>query len=89
MTLVGRQISIHDGRLDLLATAPRDRWVVIEIKAGRLDAGSLGQALYYASSLVHLAGNDVFEKLQPGLGKLGDAEMLSARVKELLDGEDD
>ena len=54
LTLVGRQISIHDGRLDLLAIDAQDRWVVIEIKPGRLDAGALGQALYYASSLAHL-----------------------------------
>ena len=89
LTPVGRQISIHDGRLDPLAIDAQDRWVVIEIKPGRLDAGALGQALYYASSLAHLGGNDLFEKLQAGVGKLGDAEMLSARVKELLDGEDD
>lgn len=63
--------------------------MVIEIKPVRLDAGALGQALYYASSLAHFGGNDLFEKLQPGLGRFGDVEMLSARVKELLDGEGD
>ena len=78
LTLVGRQISIHDGRLDLLAIVGQDRWMLIEIKPGRLDAGALGQALYYASSLAHLGVHDLFEKLQLGLGKFGDAEMLSA-----------
>ena len=89
LTLVGRQISIDDGRLDLLAIDAQDRWVVIEIKPGRLDSGALAQGLYYASSLAHIGGNELFEKLQPRLGQLGDAEMLSARVKEQLDGEDE
>ena len=89
LTLVGRQVSIDDGRLDLLAIDAQDRWVVIEIKPGRLDSGALAQGLYYASSLAHIGGNDLFEKLQPHLGQLGDAAMLSSRVKEQLDGEDE
>ena len=39
--LVGRQVSIDDGRLDLLAIDSQDRWIVIEIKPGRLDSGTL------------------------------------------------
>ena len=31
LTIVGQQVSIDDGRLDLLALAARDRWVVIEL----------------------------------------------------------
>ena len=45
LTLVGRQVSIDDGRLDLLAIDSRDHWVVIEIKPGMLDSGALAQAL--------------------------------------------
>ena len=43
LTLVGRQISIDDGRLDLLAIDSQDRWVVIEIKPGVLDSSTLAQ----------------------------------------------
>ena len=50
LTLIGRQISIDDGRLDLLALDSQDRWVVIEIKPGMLYSDALHQALYYASS---------------------------------------
>ena len=35
LTLVGRQITIDDGRLDLLAIDSQDRWLVIEISLGR------------------------------------------------------
>ena len=51
LTLVGQQVKIDDGILDLLAVDTQDRWVVIEIKSGTLDSGALSQALYYASSI--------------------------------------
>ena len=87
LTLVGRQISVDDGRLDLLAIDSQDRWVVIEIKPGELDSGTLAQALYYASSIARLSADELYEKLEPRLGDFGDAERLSARVKQQLDGE--
>ena len=62
--LVGRQVTIDDGRLDLLAIDSQDRWVVIEIKPGRLDSGALGQALYYAASLARLDADELYEKLE-------------------------
>ncbi len=89
LTLVGRQVSIDDGRLDLLAIDSQDRWVVIEVKPGMLDAGALGQALYYAASIVRLDAEQLGAKLIPGLGRLGDAERLAARVKQQLDGEEE
>ena len=89
LTLVGRQIIIDDGRLDLLAIDSRDRWVVIEVKPGVLDSGALQQALYYASSLARLSADELYEKLEHGLNKLGDAERLSASVKRQLEGEEE
>ncbi|WP_420449262.1 endonuclease NucS domain-containing protein [Candidatus Palauibacter sp.] len=84
LTLVGRQVSIDDGRLDLLAIDSQDRWVLIEIKPGMIDSGALGQALYYASSLARLDADDLSRKLEGGLGKFGNVKMLSRRVRELL-----
>ena len=83
-TLVGRQVSIYDGRLDLLAIDSRDRWLVIEIKPGRLDSGALGQALYYASSLARLDADELRGKLEPDLAKFGDRKTLSEKVKQQL-----
>jgi len=87
LTLVGRQVSIDDGRLDLLAIDSQDRWVVIEIKPGVLDAGALEQAIYYASSLARLDADEIEGKLKDGLGQLGDEEKLAARVKQQLANE--
>ncbi len=87
LTLVGRQITIDDGRLDLLAIDSQDRWLVIEIKPGLLDAGALAQALYYASSIARLSADELYGKLQSDLGDFGDTERLSARVKQHLSDE--
>ena len=89
LTLVGRQIAIDDGRLDLLAIDTQDRWVVIEIKSEQLDSGALPQALYYASSLASLGADELLEKLKSRFHEFGDAERLSARVKRQIEGEDE
>ena len=89
LTLVGRQISIDDERLDLLAIDSQDRWVVIEIKPGVLDSGALAQALYYASSIARLDADELYGKLEPCLSDFGDAERLSASVKQQLAGEEE
>jgi RecB family endonuclease NucS len=34
--VVGRQIDLEGGRLDLLAIDPQGRWTIIEIKRGTL-----------------------------------------------------
>ena len=89
LTLIGRQVRIDDGILDLLAIDTQDRWVVIEIKSGTLDSGALTQALYYASSIARLDGGDLKEKLEPGLGKFGDAAQLSERLNRQLADEEE
>ena len=88
LTLVGRQISIDDGRLDLLAIDTRERWVVVEVKPGVLDSGALTQALYYAASIARLGADEFRKKLAPRLGDFGDAEALLKKVNEQLDSEE-
>jgi len=63
ITVVGQQVHIDDGILDLLAIDSEDRWVVIEIKAGQLNSGALRQAIYYASSLAKLSAEELRMKL--------------------------
>ena len=86
LTLVGRQITIDDGRLDLFIDS-QDRWLVIEIKPGLLDSGALAQALYYASSIARLGADELYGKLEARLGDFGDVETLSASVKQQLNDE--
>ncbi len=89
LTLVGRQVRIDDGILDLLAIDTQDRWVVIEIKSGTLDSGALTQGLYYASSIARLDGEELKKKLEPGLCKFGDAVQLSERLNRQLRTEEE
>ena len=88
LTIVGRQLTIDDGRLDLLAIDFRDRWVVIEIKPEMLYSNALSQALYYASSLAQIDADELYKKLEPELHKFGDAKTLSVRVNQLLSREE-
>ena len=63
--------------------------MVIELKAGRVDDGALHQALYYASSLARLSAEELRAKLESNLNRFGDAGVLSARLRQLLDSEAD
>lgn len=88
LTVVGRQVHLEGGPLDLLAIDWQDRWVVIELKRERLYREALAQVLDYASSIAGMDGVDLEELLRPGLSALGDAEELAGAVRQQLDGED-
>ncbi|MBS0198778.1 MAG: DUF91 domain-containing protein [Planctomycetes bacterium] len=51
LVIVGRQIRLEGGPLDLLALDPQGRWVLVEIKRERLRREVLAQAIDYASCL--------------------------------------
>ena len=88
LTIVGRQLRLDGGSLDLLAIDWQGRWVVIELKRGRLYRDALAQALDYASSIARMDGDELESLLRPGLAALGDAEELSRTVRRQLEGED-
>jgi len=90
LTVVGRQVPTESGPLDLLAIdRQQGRWVVIELKRGRLYRDALAQALDYTASIVGMDGDDLQEMLQPGFAKLGDSDALARSVRSQLDAEDD
>ena len=88
LTIVGRQLRLEGGPLDLLAIDWQDRWVVIELKRARLYRDALAQALDYASSIAQMDGGELQALLQPGIVALGDADELSQMVRRQLDGEE-
>ena len=89
LTVVGRQVRLDGGPLDLLAIDWQDRWVVIELKRERLYRDALAQALDYASSIARMDSDYLEQLLRPGLPTLGEAEHLGRAVRQQLDGEDD
>jgi len=54
LVIVGRQIRLEGGPLDLLALDPQGRWVLIEVKRERLRREVVAQAIDYASCLHRL-----------------------------------
>jgi hypothetical protein len=63
LTIVGRQITLEGGTLDLLALDPQGRWIVIEIKRGRVRRETVAQALDYAACVARLGGDDLRGKV--------------------------
>src|SRR5690242_4937243 len=51
LVVVGRQMRLDAGPLDLLAIDPQGRWVIVEIKRGAVRRDAIAQVLDYASCL--------------------------------------
>jgi hypothetical protein len=82
LSIVGRQIEVEGGRLDLLALDPQGRWVVIEIKRGILRRETIAQILDYASCLATLPAEELQQKVETYLRPRGRA------LQALLDERD-
>jgi Holliday junction resolvase-like predicted endonuclease len=67
LTVVGRQVEVEGGRIDLLAVDPQDRWAVIEVKRGALRREAITQAIDYAASIEALPSAQLHDKLKPYL----------------------
>ena len=89
LTLVGRQVVIDNGRLDLLAIDSQNRLVVVEVKEGMLCSGALHQALGYAASLARLDAKELREKLEGNLALFGDEQLVSQRLEAHLSDENE
>jgi Holliday junction resolvase-like predicted endonuclease len=51
LTLVGRQVRVDGGPIDLLCTDIQGRWVIVELKRGKLYREAVAQAIDYARSI--------------------------------------
>ena len=67
LVIVGRQVQLDSGPLDLLALDPQGRWVVIEIKRGALDRKSVAQVIDYAACLAETSAEELRAKIEPYL----------------------
>ena len=87
LTIVGRQITLEGGTLDLLALDPQGRWVVIEVKRGRVRRKTIAQAVDYASCIASMPYGELAEKLGSYLQNR--ATSLEALLDELGAEEDE
>jgi Holliday junction resolvase-like predicted endonuclease len=69
LTIVGRQVYVEGGPLDLLALDPQGQWVVIELKADTLRRDTVAQVLDYASCIATLPYETLAEIIDGYLAK--------------------
>src|SRR5437870_2899791 len=71
LEIVGRQVQLESGPLDLLAIDPQGRWVVVEIKRDHLDRKAIAQVIDYAACLGDLTADQLRAKVEPYLASKG------------------
>jgi hypothetical protein len=85
LDVVGRQITLEGGRLDLLGVDPQGLWTVVEIKRGLLYRDTVAQALDYASSVSTMP----LERLREIVHRYaGDEAASRSPVEEALEGDE-
>lgn len=89
LRVVGRQIRLEGGPLDLLGIDAQGRWVVIELKRERLYREAVAQALDYVACFQALSVEEVREKLGNKLHALGEADELLGLVDTQLEDEEE
>ena len=63
LTIIGRQVHVEGGPLDLLALDPQGQWIVIELKAGTLRRETVSQVLDYASCIATMPYDEIESKV--------------------------
>src|SRR5690349_17857762 len=61
LKILGRQVPLEAGSLDLLGLDVQGRWVVIELKRGQVHRDTVAQALDYAACVATLPFNRLSE----------------------------
>lgn len=67
LLILGRQVRVEAGPIDLLALDPQGRWCVIEIKREAVDRATIGQVLDYAACLQEMTEENLRLVLEPHL----------------------
>ena len=59
LSIVGRQVNVSAGRLDLLGLDPVGNWVIIEIKRGEVRRDTITQAIDYAACVNEMENTEL------------------------------
>lgn len=87
LRVVGRQVRLEGGPLDLLGIDAQGRWVVIELKRGQLYREAVAQALDYLACFKALDADEVRNKLTSGVAAFGDPDELRQLIESQLEDE--
>ena len=64
LKIVGRQMQLDAGRLDLLGLDPFGNWVIVEIKRGNVRRETVVQAIDYAACVSEMPKNELLGKIE-------------------------
>ncbi|MDP7168131.1 MAG: endonuclease NucS [Nitrospinota bacterium] len=84
LKIIGRQIYVEAGPLDLLALDHQGRWVLIEIKKGMVRRETVAQAIDYASCIEEMPFTELSDKVSDNLKKSGETKNLEEILKERI-----
>ena len=88
LEVVGRQIRVEAGIIDLLALDPTGRWVVIEIKKGAVHRETVAQALDYASCIARMRFQELWGTVNDYLkSTAGEDRKLVEALKDRIQSE--
>jgi len=90
LTIIGRQVKVEGGIIDLLAMDTIGRLVVIEVKRGMLRRETIAQIIDYASSIATMSKEELFKIVDDYLVNHGNSlqNLLEERkTQELFDSE--
>ncbi|MCC7354040.1 MAG: DUF91 domain-containing protein, partial [Anaerolineae bacterium] len=89
LTIIGRQIRVEGGILDLLALDPQGRWAVVEVKSGTVRRETVAQVLDYASCIATMPYDELAQKVNAYLnGRNTTIELLLKERESDESGED-
>jgi len=63
LTIIGRQVKVSGGFIDLLALDPNGRIIIIELKKGKLRRKTITQIIDYASSIDEMSEDELKNKV--------------------------
>jgi Holliday junction resolvase-like predicted endonuclease len=69
LKIVGRQVGVDSGRIDLLAIDPQGRWIIIEIKRGTLRRDAIAQIIDYAACVQEMSPEELQAKVDQYLNR--------------------
>lgn len=84
LQVIGRQLHVEAGFIDLLCLDPQSRWVVVELKRSRLYRDALVQAIDYAACIGSATADSLQSSIAGGLENLADSEGVIESVKDQL-----
>jgi hypothetical protein len=89
LQVVGRQLHVDAGYIDLLCLDATGRWVIVELKRARLYRDAVVQAIDYASCIQAIDGVALRNSIEAGLDRLSNKESVLESVDYQLQSDDE